>query len=171
MTSQKRSLMGRISLACRAFFEPLHRGVLPLSNSAEIMPGQSCHITGRVQAVGFWPDHLTISNGGTDGGAADWVVHDIKIAGRSQFLQSGDLPGDMFATQAVNSFLGFQVAPAATDVDIIVTYVGKNEKGCPFYASLTGMEYDPGLLDILREAISQALSSASKGFSTRPGAH
>jgi hypothetical protein len=169
MTSQKRSLMGRIYRAYRAFFEPLHRGVLPLSNNGvSVLPTQTCRITGRVQSDGFWPDHLTISNAGTENGAADWVVNDIKIAGRSQFLQSGDVPGDLFATNAVDSFIRFEVAKAATDVEIVVTYIGTNEKGCPFYASIVGMEYDPGLLDIVREAFSQALASASRGLSTRP---
>jgi hypothetical protein len=160
--------MGRIYRAYRAFFEPLHRGILPLSNGVAVLPTQTCRITARVQREGFWPDHLTISNAGTEGGAADWIVNDIKIAGRSQFLQSGDVPGDLFATQAVNSFVRFEVARYAADVEIIVTYIGKNEKGCPFFASITGMEWDPGLLDIVREAISQGLDSASRGFSTRP---
>jgi len=168
MTSQKRSLMGRIYRAYRAFFEPLHRGVLPLSTSINVEPAQTCRVTARVQREGFWPDHLTISNAGTEGGAADWIVNDIKIAGRSQFFQSGDIPGDLFATNAVNSFVLFEVAKYAAEVEVVVTYVGKNEKGCPFIASMSGMEYDPGLLDIVREAISQALASASRGFSTRP---
>jgi hypothetical protein len=168
MTSQKRSLMGRIYRAYRAFFEPLHRGILPLSTGVSVLPKQSLSVKGRVQSDGFWPDHLTISNAGTEHGAADWVVNDIRIAGRSQFLQAGDLPGDMFATNAVDSFMRFEVAKASMEVEIIVTYMGTNEKGCPFFASITGMEYDPGLLDIVREAISQALGSASRGLSTRP---
>jgi hypothetical protein len=169
MTSQKRPLMGRIFRAYRAFFEPLHRGILPLSNGdVKVMPSQLCCITGRVQSDGFWPDHLTISNGCTPGGAADWIVNDIKIAGRSQFLQPGDLPGDMFATNAADSLIRFEVAKTAMEVEIVVTYIGTNEKGCRFVGAITGMEYDPGLLDIVREAISQALTSASRGLSTRP---
>jgi hypothetical protein len=169
MVNQKRSLMGRVYRAYRAFFEPLHRGILPMSNNGgSIMPSQSCCITGHVQSDGFWPDHLTISDAGTKGGAADWLVNDIKVAGRSQFLQSGDIPGCMFATNAVDSFIRFEVAKAGMAVELVVTYVGTNVEGCPFVAAITGMEYDPGLLDIVREALSQALSSASRGFSTRP---
>jgi hypothetical protein len=164
--------MGRIYRAYRAFFEPLHRGILPLSNGGKnILPSQSCSITGRVQSDGFWPDHLTISSAGTEGGAADWIVNDIKIAGKSQFLQPGDIPGDMFATNAVDSFIRFEVAYAAMEVELVVTYIGTNVEGCPVVAAITGMEYDPGLLDIVREALSQALSSASGGFSTRPRPH
>ena len=168
MTIQKRSLMGRVYRAYRAFCEPLHRGVLPLSTGVLVLPTQMCSVKGRVQSDGFWPDRLTISNAGTERGAADWIVNDIKIAGRSQFLQSGDIPGDVFATNAVNSFIHFEVAKTSMDVEIIVTYIGTNEKGCPFFAAIIGMEYDPGVLDIMREAISQAFSSASRGLSTRP---
>ena len=168
MASQKRSLMGRIYRAYRSFFEPLHREILPLSSGVPVKPSQSIRITGRGQSDGFWPDQLNISNAGTLGGAADWIVNDIKIAGRSQFIQSGDIPGDMFATKAVNTFILFEVAKAGRDVEIIVTYIGKNEEGCPFFGAITGMEYDPGLLDIAREAFSQGLASAARGFSTRP---
>jgi hypothetical protein len=166
--SQKRSLMGRIYRAYRSFFEPLHRQVLPLSSNTLVKPTQTVRITGRGQSDGFWPDQLNISNAGTDRGAADWVVNDIKIAGKSQFIQSGDIPGDMFATKAVNTFILFEVAKGGRDVELVVTYIGTNEKGCPFFGAITGMEYDPGLLDILREALSQALGSAARGFSTRP---
>jgi hypothetical protein len=153
MPSPKRSFLGRVYRAYKAFFEPLYRGILPLSNNGMIVkPHQSCLITGRVQTDGFWPDRLTISSAGTKGGAADWIVNDIRIAGRSQFIQSGDIPGDVFATEAVNSLLKFEVAKAAMDVEIIVTYIGENEKGCAFYASIAGTEYDPGLLDIVRDA-------------------
>lgn len=103
MSSQKRPIMGRIFRAYRAFFEPLHREILPLSNGGiKILPSQSCVITARAAPDGFWPDHLSISGHGTEGGAADWIVNDIKIDNRSQFLQSGDIPGDMFATSAAS---------------------------------------------------------------------
>ncbi len=168
MTSQKRSFMGGIYRAYRAFFEPLHREDLPLSsNGVNVMPTQTCRITGSV-SNSFWPDRLAISDAGTEGGAADWIVNNIKIAGRSQFLRSGDAPGDMFAEDAGKAFIHFERAKTGTQVEIVVTYIGTNKEGCPFYASITGMEYDPGLLDIVREAISQKLAWASRGLDTRP---
>ena len=171
MTSQKRSrsFMGRLYRASRAFFQPLRREILPLSTGTPIKPGQTCSIKGRVQTQdGFWPDQLSISNAGTAGGAADWVVNDIKVAGRSQFCQSGDIPGDLFKTDAISSFVRFDAVRGAMDVDLIVTYIGKNEEGCPFFGAVTGMEYDPDLFEIVREATSRAFESASRGFSTRP---
>lgn len=74
----------------------------------------------------------------------------------------------MFATNAISSFVRFNAVGGGMDVDLIVTYIGKNAEGCPFFGAITGMEYDPGLFEIVREAISQALASASRGFSTRP---
>jgi len=168
MTSQKRSLLGRLHRAYNAFFEPLHQQTLPLSSLTPVSPNQSVNITGRAGADGFWPDHLIISNGGTAGGAADWVVNDLKINNRSQFLWSGDVPGDAFASNAVRSFTRFDVAKAGTPIELIATYVGKNTEGCPLFAALTGVDYDPGLFDIAREAIADALSSAARGFSKHP---
>jgi hypothetical protein len=160
--------MGRICRAYRAFFQPLQRQILPLSGNEPLMPNQSCSISARAWPDGLRLDHLTISDTGTAGGAADWVVNDIRINNRSQFRMSGDIPGDVFAHKAVDSFVNFDIAGVGAEVNIVVTYIGTNDKGCTFRAAITGMEYDPGLLDIARDAISQALASASRGFSTRP---
>ena len=169
MTSQSRSLTGRICRAYRAFFEPLNRRILPLSSDVNILPTQLTYITGRVGSEGFLPGRLTISGAGTNGGAADWIVNDIKISGKSQFVKSGDIPGDMFAAKAaLEKFVTFGVARACTDVVIIVTYIGTNDKGCKFHAAIDGVEYDPGMLDMVRDAISQAFASVSRGLSTRP---
>src|SRR3982750_1356506 len=159
MLNQKRALTGRIYRACRSFFEPLRQEILPLSSDSLVAPTQQIHITGRVQPHSFWPKRLTISNGSTPGGAADWIINDLKIAGRSQFKQSGDVPGDLFASEVVNGFLLFDLAKTGTEIEISATYIGTNEKGCAFYSSITGLEYDPGLLGIVREALSQALAS------------
>jgi hypothetical protein len=169
MPSQKRSLTGRIFRAYEAFCEPLRQEILPLSASTvKVLPTESCFIRGRAHRRGFWPERLTISDAGTTGGAGDWVVNDIKIAGESQFLQSGDIPGDMFAHAAVQDFVRFGAVKASEEVELVVTYIGLNAEGCPFIASLTGTEYDPGPLAIVREALSRALMSASRGFSVRP---
>lgn len=168
MTNKKRSLTARIYRAYSAFLEPLHRVTLPLSHSlGKVKPAQTCSITARAHSVGVWPDRLTISNAGTSGGASDWIVNDIKIENVSQFIQSGDIPGDMFETNAVSSFVNFKGVKAGMTVEIIVTYIGLNEEGCPFIAAITGMEYDPGLLEILRESIAAALTSAARGVGTR----
>ena len=119
---------------------PGHAGreVLPMSTGVAILPTQSAQITARPQRVAFRPERVFISAAGTSGGAADWVVNDIKIGNRSQFSQSGDVPGDMFATNAIDGFVSFETAQTAMDVVIVVTYIGLNESGCPFFASIVG---------------------------------
>jgi hypothetical protein len=119
---------------------PDHAGreVLPMSTGVAILPTQSAQITARPQRVAMRIERFFISNAGTSGGAADWVVNDIKIGNRSQFAQSGDVPGDMFATNAIDGFVSFETAQTAMDVVVVVTYIGLNESGCPFFGSMIG---------------------------------
>jgi hypothetical protein len=65
-------------------------------------------------------------------------VNDIKIGNRSQFVQSGDVPGDLFATNAIDTFVRFESAQTAMDVVVVVTYIGLNESGCPFFGAMVG---------------------------------
>jgi hypothetical protein len=103
-----------------------------------------------------------IENGNTAGGAADWIVNDIKIASRSQFVQSGDIPGDMFSTVAIDSFIK-KIEPCQPGdmFEIDVTYVGLNERGANFTAHLEGTvlrdDYSvaPPDLHVLVETIGQ----------------
>ena len=115
-----------------------NRDILPMSTGVPILPTQSAQITGRPQVLVFKCGAFVISNGGTSGGAADWIVNDIKIGNRSQFVQSGDVPGDMFATNAVNTFVRFESAQTAMDIVVVVTYIGLNDSGCPFFGAMLG---------------------------------
>ena len=114
------------------------RDILPLSTGVPILPTQSAQITGRPQAVAFQGNRFLISNAGTAGGAADWIVNDLKIGNRSQFVQSGDVPGDLFAVNAIDTFVRFETAQTAMDIVVVVTYIGLNESGCPFFAAMIG---------------------------------
>lgn len=114
------------------------RWILPMSTGVPILPTQSAQITGRPQAMVFRVERFIISNAGTSGGAADWIVNDIKIGNQSQFVQSGDVPGDMFATNTIDAFVSFRTAQTAMDVVVVCTYIGMNESGVPFYASMLG---------------------------------
>ena len=117
------------------------REILPMSTGGTKVPfGVSAQITSRPQRVAFRAERVMISNGGTAGGAADWIVNDISIGNRSQFAQSGQVPGDMFAINAVDSFISFETAQTAMDIVITVTYVGANVDpgSCAFYGSILG---------------------------------
>jgi hypothetical protein len=90
--------------------------------------------------VAFRPERVFVSAAdiGGNGTAANWIINDITIGNRSQFAQSGALPGDMFASQAIDSFVTFETAQTAMDVVMIVTYQGATEGGTPFYGSIIG---------------------------------
>lgn len=112
------------------------RVVLPLSTSGTLVePKQSVQITARTDRH-FKPERVIISDG--FGGARDWVVNDIKIGNRSVFAQSGDIPGDMFKPDAIDTFLSFPVAEVGQEVVIIATYSGTEPTGRPLYASMIG---------------------------------
>jgi hypothetical protein len=115
-----------------------NRDILPMSTGVPILPTQSAQITGRPQTLVFKIGRFVISNAGTAGGAADWIVNDIKIGNRSQFVQSGDVPGDLFATNAIDTFVRFESAQTAMDVVVVVTYIGLNESGAPFFGAMVG---------------------------------
>lgn len=114
------------------------RVILPMSSGVNILPNTSAQITSRPQDVAFRPERVIIGAAGTSGGAADWIVNDIKVGNKSQFSQSGDVPGDMFASTTIDSFVSFATVQTAMDFVMLVTYVGANESGAPFYCSVLG---------------------------------
>jgi len=92
-------------------------------------------------------ERFMIAGAGTPEGSADWVVNDITIGGLSQFNQQVDIPGDIFATNAIDSFMAFRVAPPDTDIVVTVTYIGVNEGGCPFNAVMIGTKVGKEMLE------------------------
>ena len=112
--------------------------ILPMSTGVPILPTQAAQITGRPQVEAYRVDQYKVSNAGTAGGAADWIVNNILIGNRSQFVQSGDVPGDLFATNAVGTFVRFDTAQTVMDIVVVVTYIGLNESGCPFFSAMIG---------------------------------
>ena len=122
-----------------------NRQVLPMNTGTTPVPQNStAQITSRPQRVAFRPERVFVSSGaGVDAGgnpltAASWIINDITIGNRSQFAQSGALPGDMFSNVAIDSFVTFETAQTAMDVVMIVTYQGPIEGGIPFYGSIIG---------------------------------
>ena len=109
------------------------RVVLPMSSGVNILPNTSAQITSRPQNVAFRPERLII--GGTPG---DWIVNDIKVGNRSQFSQSGDVPGEMFAATTIDSFVSFETVQTAMDFVVLVTFVGASEGGSPFVCGVLG---------------------------------
>jgi hypothetical protein len=138
-----------------------NRDILPMATGVPILPTQSAQITGHTPITGcpqtriYKIGRFIISNAGTAGGAADWVVKDIRIRDVSQFVQSGDVPGAVFAANAENAaneidkFVRFAPVQIAMDaVVVVVTYIGLNKMGCPFFGGLAGTVVDTGAAKI-----------------------
>ena len=98
----------------------------------KVKPGQRMLIIARPQRVAFKPDQIIIENGDR------WTVHDIRIGNRSQFSQSGDIPGSVFAPGA-SPAISFETAQTAMDVAFDVTYQGPEQDGEQFRASVVGI--------------------------------
>jgi hypothetical protein len=97
---------------------PLTRLILPMSSGTKILSGTSAQISAQPQNFAFRIDGLIIED------AEDWVVNDIVIDEQSQFLQSGDVPGDMFSAEAQGCGIRLGVAPVGSNVQVLVTYIG-----------------------------------------------
>ncbi len=113
---------------------PQRPTVLPIVTKNKLPRGVTTTITAvldQLLEIGM----LEIDDTGTKGGAADWLVNDICIDGTSQLKAPGKVPGDMFETTAVDSFVKFH---PGTRIELLVTYIGSNESGCCFTARLLG---------------------------------
>jgi hypothetical protein len=137
---------------------PQRPTIVPISSSAPILPGPpsfptvvaskvvlpadsklpATTITVRVQSAPFQMERLEIDDDGTVGGAADWIIEDLRINGRTQFGQPGAIPGDLFSTSAIDSFITLEACEAGGLIEIDVRYIGLNERGARFAARLEG---------------------------------
>lgn len=117
------------------YIPPQRPTVLPITTKNKLLPTRVTTITAVLDQP-LEIDRLEIEDTGTIGGAADWIVNDIRIDGTSQFTRSGgDVPGDMFETSAIDSFVKFH---PGTRIELLVTYIGLNKSGCCFTASILG---------------------------------
>jgi hypothetical protein len=113
-----------------------------------VPPHQPTRVIARPKERALDVDRIVISSAGTEGGASDWIVNDIEVDGRSQ-LAVKDLSGAVFGTHGVaaNSrattrfaIEGFDPVERDHELAIIVTYVGPNPDGIPFYAAAMGVQ-------------------------------
>lgn len=96
-------------------------------------------------------DRLEIASG-DDG--QHWDVHDIRVDGQSQFVQTGPVPGAVFAPDAHDHYVNFT---AGKLLEIDVEYIGKDPVTIPFIGRVLGAvvrdDYDqppPDVRGILR---------------------
>ena len=135
--------------------------VVPIAVRDPLEPTNRMTIRVSEQSVPFQVERFIIEDGNTEGGSADWIVNDLRIGNRSQFAQSGDIPGDLFTTNAVGIFVKFDPAPAKGAIEIDVTYIGLRKEGALFRGRLEGTvvrdDYDiaPPDLSVLVETSGQ----------------
>jgi len=131
------------------------RRIVNLKSETRLLFGQRTSV--RWNSPGpddeFMIERIILSNAHTKFGAADWVINDILIDGKSQleFVVEGEvhprgwkeLPGALFSAGGGRSIMvllgGLDVVRAKMDLTLVVTYVGTNEDGCPFYGSAIGV--------------------------------
>lgn len=113
------------------------RQPLPLNSQGACLPGQRVEIVARPQSIAMRPERIVISQN-----AADFLIHDIRVGNRSQLAQEGVLPGDVFAAEAVDTFVAFETIQTAMDFTIIVEYVGTNPEGEVFNAVVFGVSVE-----------------------------
>jgi hypothetical protein len=118
---------------------------LPMNTGGVKVPYNSTAIiTSRPQRVAFRPERIFVSPpiGGTAGlGSAGWFINDITIGNRSQLVQAGGLPGDMFQNTSIDSFVTFETAQTSMDVVISTTLIDSNfmeNSGAVFYGGIIG---------------------------------
>jgi hypothetical protein len=114
----------------------------------------------------FRIERFIIEDANTEGGAADWIVNDLRIGNRSQFVQSGGIPGDLFATTAIDTFVKFDAWLLGMMIEIDVTYIGLNKEGAAFCGRFEGTvvrddeDTPPPDLRVLVETLGQGPAAA-----------
>ncbi len=120
--------------------EPESPVILSLTlHSPRIPPREPTRVATRALQGAVDVEEIAISEGGTPGGAADWVINDIEVDGRSQ-LAHKNLPGVLFGFRGVLagrrrtrlSLWGVDTVEREHEFALVVTYVGPNSKGAPF---------------------------------------
>lgn len=117
---------------------PQRPTVLPIESAVPLLPTVRMTIAARALSEPFLPRRLEISDDHTTGGAADWIVNDLRINGKTQFNLSGDIPGDLFAVSAIDSFITLETCDAGNAIEIDMTYIGLNVQGVIFSARVEG---------------------------------
>ena len=104
-----------------------------MSSESIVEPGSAIRVVGSPgNGLPFYPERIIL------GDASDWIVNDIAIDGKSQLAQSGDIPGDMFAAEAIDAFVRLDVVPPNGRLEIAATYVGYGSGGARFQCSVLG---------------------------------
>jgi hypothetical protein len=73
-----------------------------------------------------------------------WIIEDIAMGDRSQFVEVGEIPGNLFAVGAPDAFVSMESAGANTEIRFRVRYTGDKPEGEIFRAALIGTTIGEG---------------------------
>jgi hypothetical protein len=100
----------------------------------KIKPGNVHAVVVRPQTCAFRPEDLAIH-----GDRSRWMVHDIKVGNRSQFAgKRVPAAGTEFGPGGICEHLRLETCQTAMDLTIMVEYVGPEQDGEVFEATLVG---------------------------------
>lgn len=114
------------------------RALIAVCSGLDVPPGQRARVTIVNPATSFRVERIVL---GDD--ASDWGICDIQIGGRSQFSQGGDIPGEMFAATALDTFVSIETAQRAMNVSLVVARLATGRPGAPFTCVLLGEAVGP----------------------------
>ncbi len=119
------------------------RAILSISSGISVPPQRRTRIPVSHPATAFRPERIALG-----GDASNWVINDILIGDRSQMQIAGltgfasepsaGIPGEVFASKAIDCMIKFETAQTAMLITLIVTYVGDGPLGAPFTCVLIG---------------------------------
>jgi len=92
------------------------RTILPIESSAAIAAAATATVTARPQDIAFKPERLIIPTTL----APDFLIVDIKVGNRSQFTQSGNVPGEAFLPNSDDAMVDFDTLQTSQDFIMIV---------------------------------------------------
>ena len=126
----------RDELAKRTTREPLtlrseNRDYEPLKIKPD---GKTFDVVVRPQCLAFRPEDLAIH-----GDRKHWMVHDIKVGNRSQFVgKRGPALGSEFGPGGILEHMRLETVQTSMDLVLCVEYVGPEPEGVVFEATMVG---------------------------------
>jgi hypothetical protein len=108
------------------------RTILPIESATAIAAGVTSNVTARPQDLAFKPERLIIPSTI----APDFLIVDIKVGNRSQFTQSGNVPGEAFIPNSDDAMVDFDTLQTSQDFVMIVQNISGASR--TFRAALFG---------------------------------
>lgn len=95
------------------------RQVLPMASTGAVAAGTSVTITSRPQTIAFKPERVIIPSTI----APLFTVDDIKVGNKSQFVQSGSLPGEAFLPTLFDGQMEMDTVQTSQDFVMQITNI------------------------------------------------